>query len=130
MELYEYTGKNPKELSGVVLAFIGDAVFEIMVRTHVMSNHHAGVSVLHKHSRSMVNASAQAAFFGRISHFLTEDEMAIFKRGRNTNSHVPKNGNMHDYRVATGLEALFGYLYLKNETTRLNELFLSGLNEE
>ena len=104
---------NPKEFSSLALAYIGDAVFEVFVRLTVMTNGNAPVNRLNKKARGMVNAKAQAEMYYRIRDALTEEEEGVFRRGRNAKSFtVPKNADLMDYRHATGLEALFGYLYL------------------
>jgi len=115
--------ENPKLLSPSVLAFVGDAVYGLYVRTALAAvNRPSGE--LHRLSVKLVNAAAQAKAFLLIEETLTEDEMAIFKRGRNfhTNS-KPQSASGGEYHTATGLECLFGYLYLKGESSRADELF-------
>ncbi|MBR5774034.1 MAG: ribonuclease III [Clostridia bacterium] len=114
---------NPKLLSPLTLAFIGDGVYGLLVRERlVMVNRPVGT--LHKKSVELVNAHAQAMAMQSIMDKLTEDEIAIYKRGRNANSvRHPKNSDLTEYRTATGLEALFGYLYLSDNQARLYELF-------
>lgn len=116
-------GGNPKLLSPLTLAFVGDGVYGLLVRERlVMINRPVGT--LHKKSVELVNAHAQAIAIQAIMDKLTEDELAIYKRGRNANSvRHPKNADLTEYRMATGLEALFGYLYLSNNQARLYELF-------
>ncbi|MFA9380768.1 MAG: Mini-ribonuclease 3 [Acetanaerobacterium sp.] len=115
---------NPKLKSPLALAFLGDAVFELMVREHLSRMGNMPAHTLHVKAVTLVRASAQAKAVELISPVLTEDEMSIFKRGRNANSTtVPKNANPADYRAATGLEALFGYLHLKGEHKRVRKLF-------
>ena len=80
------------------------------------------MKVLHKSATNYVKASAQAEYFRRIEGILTDEETAVFKRGRNTNSHPPKNADMVDYKIATGVEALIGYTYLKGDKNRLMDL--------
>lgn len=127
----EYKGVNPKELSPLVLAYIGDSIFEILVRTVVISEGNAPVNRLHKKAKLVVNAAAQAAMFFRIENCLTPEEMSVFKRGRNAKSYtVPKNADISDYRHATGLEAVFGYLYLDGKLDRAIELFNYGMMKE
>lgn len=124
-------GLNPNEYSPLVLAYIGDSVFEILVRTMVVSMGNAPVNKLHKRSRSYVNAKAQSEMYYKICDFLTEEESAVFKRGRNAKSFtVPKNAELIDYKHATGLEALFGFLYLKSDFERIIELFKRGLENK
>lgn len=131
-ELKKYhSGGNPRELSPLVLAYIGDAVYEILVRLHVLSFGNAPVNKMHKKSSEIVKAKGQRNAYIKIEDMLTEDEAAVFRRGRNAKSHtMPKNAELMDYKIATGLEALFGYLYLKDETERLLELFKKGVLEE
>lgn len=114
---------NPKLLSPLTLAFVGDGVYGLLVRERlVMINRPVGT--LHKKSVELVNAHAQALAIQSVMDKLTEDEIAIYKRGRNANSvRHPKNADLTEYRMATGLEALFGYLYLSNNQARLYELF-------
>ncbi len=121
---------NPKLLSPLTLAFIGDGVYGLLVRERlVLVNRPVGT--LHKKSVELVNAHAQALAMQSIMDKLTEDEIAIYKRGRNANSvRHPKNSDLTEYRMATGLEALFGYLYLSNNHSRLYELFNMIFPEE
>lgn len=115
---------SANEYSPLVLAYIGDAVFEICVRTMVVNEGNAPVNILNKTSRKYVNAGAQSEMFYKIKDNLTEEELSILKRGRNAKSFTSaKNSTISDYRHATGLEALFGYLYLKNMNERIIELF-------
>ncbi len=115
--------ENPNLLSPSVLAFVGDAVYGLMVRTALAEvNRPSGE--LHKLSVSLVNATAQAEAFKLIEPNLTEKEMSVFKRGRNFKTgNTPKNSSGGDYHIATGLETLFGWLYLSGENNRANELF-------
>ncbi len=112
-----------KNLSPSVLCFVGDAVYGLKVRTY-LANINRPSAELHKESVKWVNASAQAKAFSVIEPALTEEETAVFKRGRNFHtSSIPKNATRKDYSTATGLEALFGYLYLSKREDRINELF-------
>ena len=122
---------DPREYSSLALAHIGDAVFEVMVRLTVLTDGNAPVNKLHKKARDIVNAKAQAEMYYRIKDVLTEEEEGVFRRGRNAKSFtVPKNADLMDYRHATGLEALFGYLYLNGEKERTVELFKLGMAEK
>lgn len=115
---------NPKQLSPLNLAFIGDCIYEIFVRETLVCSANRPVNDLHKESVKYVSAKAQTAAFEKISSSLTEEEMAIFKRGRNAKvGHNPKSASQVEYHTATGLEALFGYLYLTENTSRIKELF-------
>jgi len=106
------------------LAYIGDAVYELLVRSHLIEKHDMNVNDLHKNAIRFVKAEAQAVAFRYIENDLTEEELRFVKRGRNAKSvTVPKNAKLADYKYATGLEALFGYLYMSNQSTRIEELF-------
>lgn len=111
-------------LSPLQLAYIGDAVWDILVRTALVRR---GLNVRHMHAEAIrrVNAGAQARALRRIAPLLTEDEKAVALRGRNAHPHhgVPKNQNPEDYSDATGLESLIGWLYLTDSTQRLRTLF-------
>ena len=122
--------ENPKLLSPSVLAFVGDAVYGLYVRTALAEvNRPSGE--LHRLSVKLVNASAQAKAFGLIEALLSDDELSIFKRGRNAHSgHVPKNQSDADYRYATGLETLYGYLYLIGDFKRIMYIFNISTGEE
>lgn len=116
--------KNPRECGSLELAYIGDCVFEILVRTHVFNMYYTNVNKMDRKSRSLVKASAQSRFYHFILDKLNEEELAVMKRGRNAKSYTKaKNATIIDYRHATGLEALFGFLYLDNNIKRIEELF-------
>ena len=112
-----------KNLSPLTLSFVGDAVYGLLVREKLsLINRPAGE--LHSESVKLVNATAQAKAFKLIEEMLTEDEISIYKRGRNAHvNSVPKNSSVGDYHSATGLEALFGYLHLMGNDERARELF-------
>ena len=114
---------SPKQLSPLVLAFLGDSVFELLVREKIVSEGNAPVGKLHYKAIHYVCAGAQAEAFRRIEPALSEEELSIYKRGRNAKSQPPKNADPIEYRVATGLEALFGYLYAAGEHERIRQLF-------
>ncbi len=117
------TRTDAKRLATATLAFVGDAVYGLLVRER-LSYIEAPVGELHRESVEKVCAHAQSEAYERLESLLLEDELAVLKRGRNLNSnHVPKNAETLNYRRATGVEALFGYLYLSGETDRLCELF-------
>ncbi len=115
--------ENPNLLSPSVLAFVGDAVYGLMVRTALAEvNRPSGE--LHKLSVKLVNATAQAEAYKIIEPELSEKEVMVFKRGRNFKTgNTPKNSSGGDYHTATGLETLFGFLYLSGENDRLKTLF-------
>ena len=112
----------PAQYSPLVLAYIGDAVIEIYVRTYLIKNSNDKVSYLHKSAAALVNNKSQSDLYMKIKDMLTEEEDAIYKRGRNTFSKPPKNAVLRDYKAATGIEALVGYLYLKKDSDRICSL--------
>lgn len=123
----KFTVQEAKQLNPLVLAFIGDAIYEVFVRTYLVDkNRDMSVHKLHVKAVSYVKAHAQSEFIKIIEERLTEDEIAIYKRGRNSKSGtVPKNADVQEYRSATGFEALIGYLYITEQTERLNYLLNS-----
>lgn len=117
------TGEDIAMLSPLQLAYIGDAVYELLVRTYLLSRD-LSVNELHKGATKYVRAGAQANIVHSLEEILTEKEINIVKKGRNAKTNTsPKNADMIDYKYATGFEALFGYLYLKSEEDRIYELF-------
>ena len=124
--------ENVKLLSPSVLAFVGDGVYGLCVRT-ALSKVNRPSGELHKLSVEYVKATAQAKAFKSIEPFLSEEELSIFKRGRNFHtSGTPKSATGKEYHTATGLETLFGYLYLDGRQDRINQLFdiIWNRNEE
>ena len=120
----EFTPAQVNAVSNLGLAHIGDGVYELMCRTYLCSHGDKTVLNLHKDSVAMVNATAQAAFAEKLLPVLTEEETAFFRRGKNAHTHAaPKAAGKKAYAMATGLETLFGALYLMGRTQRLNELF-------
>lgn len=118
-----HTGVGDKTFySALTLAYLGDCIYELYVRTHLTKDGNHKVNDLHKAATKFVCASAQAAFYHKIAEMLTEEEDAAFRRGRNAKSHPPKNANMSDYKIATGVETLLGTLYINGETERISEL--------
>ncbi len=113
---------NPNEYSALTLAYLGDCVYELCVRSHIIKNGNAKVNNLHKLATSYVKAKGQAEFYHRIKDILTEEEDAAFRRGRNAKSQPPKNADMMDYRIATGIETLIGHLYVKGDAERISQL--------
>ena len=112
------------------LAHIGDAVFELMVRTWLCTNGTSKAKNLHNRAVTFVSAKAQASAADKILPELDEGEAAVYKRGRNTHvNSVPKGSTHEEYHAATGVEALFGYLYLNGKINRLNELFAMIIEE-
>ena len=118
-------------LSSLGLAHLGDSVFEVMVRSWLVLQGKAKAKDLHRATVSYVSAPAQAARLERILPLLTQEENDVLRRGRNTAPHsVPKAASRSEYQAATGLEALFGWLYLQGRTDRLNQLFETMMAEE
>jgi ribonuclease-3 family protein len=113
-----------RSYSPLALAFIGDGVFELMVRSWLVLHGKATNRGLHKATVGFVAAPAQAKRVEKILGILTAEENEVYRRGRNTNTNsIPKAASREEYQAATALEALFGWLYLRGETVRLNELF-------
>ena len=133
MQNYFHLTMDPREInqiSALGLAHCGDAVFELLVRSFLCSTGKATTRDLHRLTVSYVNAPAQAARVERMLPLLTEDELAQYKRGRNAHVHmIPKNATHEQYSKATGLECLFGALYLAGKLDRINELFLSTMED-
>ena len=122
--------KDPAQMSPLVLAYIGDTVYDLYVRTSLVCGSDATAHGLHLGAAKRVCAQAQAQAAHRVLSMLTEEEAAVYRRGRNSHmGTVPKHAAIADYRAATGLEALVGYLYLKGEDERLTELMRTALNE-
>ncbi len=113
--------------SPLTLAYIGDAAYELVVRTFLVDQGNSRPDKLHRKASSMVKAAAQAAMAEALKDSLTEEELSVYRRGRNAKSPtMAKNASMSDYRKATGFEALMGYLYLKGEQKRLIDLVYAG----
>ena len=124
--LFEISRKD--ELGGLSLAYIGDAVFELMVRLYIAEHGSIRVEKLHKRVTETVNAGTQSRLSYILRDSLTEEEAEVFRRGRNQRSQTSaKHQSITDYRRATGLEALFGWLYIQGRLERLEELFLMGM---
>lgn len=122
--LLKEKGIDPDGLSPLTLAFIGDTVFDLLVREDIICDANRPANDLHNLAVKKVRASAQAEFVQKLMPVLTEAELAVFKRGRNAKSgHLPKNASQSDYHMATGFEALFGYLYMSGEIERIKELY-------
>lgn len=118
------------QISALGLAHCGDAVFELLVRSYLCAAGKATTRDLHRLTVRYVNASAQAARVQRMLPLLHDDELAIYRRGRNAHVHmIPKNATHEQYSRATGLECLFGALYLAGKTDRINELFALTMEE-
>lgn len=122
---------NIKEVSAEALAYLGDCVIELKVRSLLVNRGISSSGNLNKESQSYVKATAQAKAMHNILPHLTEEEAAAFKRGRNmSGGNVPKSASMSEYRSATGMEALFGYLHLAGRQDRIDELFSIAFPED
>ena len=118
------TQQEIKAISNLGLAHIGDGVFELLCRSYLCAKGGKNVGNLHRDTINMVKATSQAKFIDKLLPHLTEDELAYYRRGKNSHVHaVPKSASPAEYAKATGLEALFGALYLSGQTDRLNDLF-------
>lgn len=117
------TREDIRMMSPLQLAYVGDACYELMVRTFLLDKN-LSVNLLHKKTTGYVKAKAQAEIVHKLEEVLNEEEKDIIRKGRNTKTNSnPKNADLIDYKYATGFEALFGYLYLTNQDLRLKEIF-------
>ena len=122
--------KDIDAISNLGLAHMGDCVFEILCRGYLCSRGEKTVDRLHRDTIQMVKATSQAKFVDKMLPLLTEEELAYYRRGKNAHVHaVPKSATPAEYAKATGLEALFGALYLAGQTDRLNQLFKAVMEE-
>ena len=129
-ELFELEDTDIRTYSPLTLAYIGDAIYELVIRTILVEKGNAQVNKLHQRASKLVKASAQSEIIEKLKPYLTEEETGIFKRGRNAKSFtMAKNASMSDYRRATGFEALMGYLYLTEQWDRMLELIKIGITE-
>ena len=127
-ETFQISPVDPKGYSPLALAYIGDGVYELMIRTILVSERDMQVQKYHKKASNLVKAQTQANMIHAILEELTEEEMTVYKRGRNAKSYtMAKNATVSDYRAATGFEALIGYLYLKEDLVRVIELVKMAL---
>ena len=130
-ELFDLKDKDLRTYSPLTLAYIGDGVFEIIIRTILVKKGNCPVNQLHKRASSLVKAGSQSKMMETLEPFLTEEELAVYKRGRNAHSPtMAKHATLADYRRATGFEALMGYLYLKEDYVRIVELVRKGISED
>lgn len=128
---FNYKPDEISQLSPLVLAYIGDAVYEIFIRTMLVSEGNVPVHVLHKRSIAFVKAKAQSHVIHRIMPLLTEEEASVVRRGRNAKSAtIPKNADVTEYRYATGFESLVGFLYLKKNYDRLTNILRMAVSED
>lgn len=129
-ETFKLKSPNARNYSPLTLAYLGDAVYEIIIRTIIVEKANAPVNKLHKRSSALVKAETQANIIKKIEENLTDEEESVYKRGRNAKSNtVAKNATMVDYRMATGFEALIGYLYLKEDFGRIIQLVKQGIED-
>jgi len=122
LKLRKFTKEEARQLNPLQLAFLGDGVYEVYIRNYILSNNTSlSANKLHVRAIGYVKAKSQSEIMNIVKDELSEDEASIFKRGRNAKSAtVPKNANVRDYRMATGFEALVGYLYLIGDKERLH----------
>ena len=129
-ELFQMQEVDVKTYSPLVLAYMGDCIFDLVIKSLVINQGNKQVQKLHKETSQIVQASSQSKMMRVIQEHLTEEEHAVYKRGRNSKTVTPaKNQSVTDYRRATGFESLVGYLYLKKEWKRMLELIKMGLDE-
>lgn len=129
-EQFDLPDTDIRTYSPLVLAYIGDGIYELIVRTILVEKGNCQASVLHKKASNYVKASAQAAMILALQEELTEEETQVYKRGRNAKTvSMAKHATMHDYRHATGFEALMGYLYLTGQMERMIDLIKMGMEK-
>lgn len=120
-----------RNYSPLTLAYIGDAAYELVIRSIIVEQGNAPVNKLHKRSSRLVKAKTQAEAAAKLMDVFTEEELAVYKRGRNARSHtMAKNAEMTDYRMATGFEAVMGYLHLKQDYERMVTLVSLGIADK
>ena len=130
-ELFHLEDQDLRSYSPLTLAYIGDGVYELIIRTILVKKGNCPVNRLHKKASSLVKAGAQSAIMEVIEEKLTPEELSVYRRGRNAHSPtMAKHATMADYRRATGFEALMGYLYLKEDYTRMLTLVHMGIGED
>jgi len=138
MDLFEGFNQHLKQepfktntYSPIVLAYMGDSIYDLIIRSMVVNKGAKAVGKIHKEVSSYVNAKAQADIYYKIEPILTEEERAVFRRGRNAKSNsTPKNADLKTYKHATGFEAILGYLYMSGNLDRIMELVALGLEED
>ena len=130
-EMFQLEDRDLRTYSPLTLAYIGDGIYDLVIRTILVKKGNCPVNQLHRRASSLVKASAQSAMMEILEPVLTEEEHSVYRRGRNAHSAtMAKNATMADYRRATGFEALMGYLYLKEDYQRMLELIRLRLEEE
>lgn len=130
LEQFNFSENEVNNMAPLVLAYIGDAVYEVFIRTLLISEGNVPVHKLHQRSINFVKAKAQSDIIHRIMEKLEPDELDIVRRGRNAKSGtIPKNADVTEYKYATGFESLIGYLYLKKRNERLMEVLNMAISE-
>lgn len=130
-EAFHLEEKDLRTYSPLTLAYIGDGVYELVIRTVLVKKGNCPVNQLHRKASSLVKAGTQSSMMEVIEPMLTEEEHSVYRRGRNAHSPtMAKHATMADYRRATGFEALMGYLYLKDDFSRIIELVRAGIGED
>ena len=130
LEKFGMKAQDIRSYSPLTLAFIGEGIYDLIIRSVVVGKGNSHVNNLHKRASSLVKAQSQSELIKALLPELTEEETAVYKRGRNAKSTtVAKNATISDYRRATGFEALIGYLYLEGQMDRIMELILSGMEK-
>lgn len=128
-EIFHMQEVDIKEYSPLALAYIGDSIYDLIIKSLVLNEGNKQVQKMHKETSAYVQASAQSLMMRKLQEHLTEEEHVVYKRGRNAKSVSPaKNQSITDYRRATGFEALMGYLYLKKDWKRMIDLVKIGLD--
>lgn len=129
-EMFGLENTDIRTYSPLTLAYIGDGIYELIIRTILVEKGNTQVNKLHQRASRLVKASAQSQMVQTLTTHLTEEELSVFRRGRNAKSFtMAKNATMSDYRRATGFEALMGYLYLTEQWERMLELIRIGIQE-
>ncbi len=120
---------KPKEINALAIAYLGDAIYEVYIREHVLLMGNYKQNILHRRSIAYVSAKAQAKIIKAMQSDLTEEEFDIVKKGRNMKSNTsPKNTDIIDYRYSTGFETLIGYLYLQGNISRLEDIIQKAID--
>ena len=128
--IFNIEDKDIKTISPLVLAYIGDSVYDLIIKSILVARGNVPVNKLHKRASELVKANAQVNMYDAVKDMLTQEEEGVFRRGRNAKSYTTaKNATKIDYRMATGYEALMGYLYMQGKVDRIYELVSIGLKE-
>lgn len=129
-EQFQLENRDVKTYSPLTLAYIGDGIYELIIRTILVSQGNCPPQKLHRKASALVKAEKQSLMISVLEELLTEEERAVYRRGRNAKSYtMAKNATMADYRRATGFEALMGYLYLTDQYERMIDLIKNGLEK-